>query len=142
MWPPSPQSHPPAINDRRLELTMSTIQAEASKPLRKMQECNRCKAAGYANRLISFEKIGVDPTSGRIRWKLLDENGAEHVHKINGQLEGQTASVTVKRKRIVDLIAVADLTEARRLLSLGWEYKTSYAATLANVPHYILVRRD
>jgi hypothetical protein len=44
-------------------ITMSTIsQAEASKPLqqKKMQECNRCKAGGFPNQLIGFEKIGED----------------------------------------------------------------------------------
>jgi hypothetical protein len=43
---------------------MSTTisQAEASKPLqreqKKMQECFKCKAAGFPNQLIGFEKIG------------------------------------------------------------------------------------
>jgi len=38
---------------------MSTIsQAEASTlQQRKMQECNRCKAVGFPNQLIGFEKI-------------------------------------------------------------------------------------
>jgi hypothetical protein len=35
-------------------------QAEASKPLqqKKMQECNKCKTAGYPNQMIGFEKTG------------------------------------------------------------------------------------
>jgi hypothetical protein len=43
--------------------TLSTInQAEASKPVqqKKMQECNRCKTAGYPNQMIGFEKTGQD----------------------------------------------------------------------------------
>ena len=111
---------------------MSTIQAEASKPQKKVQECNTCKAAGYPGQLISFEKIGDDPVTGKAKWKLIGENGAEHVHKLTG----------FKKKRIVDVAAVSDSADARRLLALGWDYKTSYPATIANVPHYILVKRE
>jgi hypothetical protein len=113
----------------------TTIQAEASKPQRKMQECNRCKAAGFPNQPISFEKIGgEDPATGKIKWKLVDENGNEHVHK--GALESS------RRKRVVDIATVSDVSEARKLLALGWEYKTSYPATIANIPHYVLVKRQ
>ena len=111
----------------------TTIQAEASKPQKKMQECNRCKAAGYPNQPIAFEKIGEDPATGKIKWKLVDENGNEHVHK------GTPES---RRKRVVDIATVADVGEAKKLLALGWEYKTSYPATIANVPHYVLVKRE
>jgi hypothetical protein len=117
---------------------MSTIvQAEASKPQRKMQECNRCKAAGFPHQPIAFEKVGEDPATGRVKWKLVDENGNEHVHKGGTQLP-----TTIRRKRIVDIATVVDVNEARKLLALGWEYKTSYPATLANVPHYVLVKRE
>jgi hypothetical protein len=52
---------------------MSTInQAE-----KKMQECNRCKTAGYPNQMIGFEKIGQDPVTGKITWRLMDENGTD-----------------------------------------------------------------
>ena len=47
-----------------------------------------------------------------------------------------------RRRRIVDIATVADVSEARKLLALGWEYKTSYPATLANIPHYVLVKRE
>ena len=116
---------------------MSTVQqqAEASKPQKKMQECNRCKAAGFPGRLISFEKLGEDPATGKLKWKLIDENGAEHEHK-------GTALSTFKKKLIVDIATVSDVAEARRLLVMGWEYKTSYPATIANVPHYVLVKRE
>jgi hypothetical protein len=117
----------------------TTVQAEASKPQKKMQECNRCKSAGFPNQPIAFEKVGEDPGTGRIKWKLVDEYGNEHVHKRAMQ---QLATAAARRKRIVDIATVADLTEARKLLALGWEYKTSYPATLANVPHYVLVRRE
>jgi hypothetical protein len=115
----------------------TTIQAEASKPQRKMQECNRCKAAGFPNQPIAFEKVGEDLATGRVKWKLVDEYGNEHVHK--GGTQPPTA---VRRKRIVDIATVVDVSEARKLLALGWEYKTSYPATLANVPHYVLVKRE
>jgi hypothetical protein len=115
----------------------TTVQAEASKPQRKMQECNRCKAAGFPHQPIAFEKVGEDQATGRVKWKLVDENGNEHVHKGGTQLP-----TTIRRKRIVDIATVVDVSEARKLLALGWEYKTSYPATLANVPHYVLVKRE
>ena len=115
----------------------TTVQAEASKPQRKMQECNRCKAAGFPNQPIAFEKVGEDPATGRVKWKLVDEYGNEHVHK-----GGTQQLPAVRRKRIADIATVADVSEARKLLALGWEYKTSYPATLANVPHYVLVKRE
>jgi hypothetical protein len=83
--------------------------------------------------MISFEKLGEDHATGKIRWKLLSETGAEHVHK---------GSATFKKKRTVDIVAVSDLAEVRRLLAVGWEYKTSYPATIANIPHYVLIKLD
>ena len=123
---------------------MSTInQAEASKPLqqKKMQECNRCKAAGYPNQMIGFEKTGQDPVTGKITWRLMDENGTEHKHKFF-QDSIQENTVGVRRKRVVDIASVTDVVEARNLLASGWEYKTSYPATISNIPHYILVKRQ
>ena len=81
--------------------------------------------------MIAFEKLGEDPATGKIRWKLVDESGAEHAHK-----------AALRRKRVVDIAIVSDVEEARRLLVMGWEYKTSYPATIANIPHYVLVKRD
>ena len=123
---------------------MSTInQAEASKPLqqKKMQECNRCKAAGFPNQLIGFEKVGEDSTTGKISWKLVDENGGEHKHRFFQDSIPENSAST-RRRRIVDIAAVTDTAEVRKLLALGWEYKTSYPATIANIPHYILVNRQ
>jgi hypothetical protein len=117
----------------------TTVQAEASKPQRKMQECNRCKAAGFPNQPIAFEKVGEDLATGRAKWKLVDENGNDHMHKGGNQ---QLYNTAIRRKRIVDIATVADVSEARKLLALGWEYKTSYPATLANIPHYVLVKRE
>ncbi|HZI69717.1 MAG TPA: hypothetical protein VFD60_01015 [Nitrososphaeraceae archaeon] len=119
--------------------TTSTLQAEASNPqTKKMQECRRCKAAGFANQLIGFEKVEEDPVSGKITWKLVNENGEQHTHKSNQNHD----KPFFKHRRVVDISAVTDLEEAKKLLSLGWEYKTSYPATIANVPHYILVKRE
>ena len=126
--------------------TTTTIQAEASKPQKKMQECNRCKAAGFPNQLIGFEKIGEDPLTGKISWKLIDENGEQHKHKSNNQDDYSSSIRNEKpvsqRRRVVDVSTVTDVEEARKLLSSGWEYKTSYAATIANIPHYVLVKRE
>ena len=126
---------------------MSTIsQAEASKPLqqKKMQECNRCKVAGFPNHFIGFEKIGEDLTTGKISWKLLDENGVEHKHKFVQDLSmGKPAATTsFRRRRVMDIAVVTDVLEVRKLLASGWEYKTSYPATIANIPHHILVKRE
>ena len=119
----------------------TTIQAEASKPqTKKMQECRRCKAAGFPNQLIGFEKVGDDPISGKITWKLVNENGEEHKHKSNQNDDDN--KLVFKHRRVVDISAVTDVEEARKLLALGWEYKTSYPATIANIPHYILVKRE
>ena len=124
----------------------TTIQAEASTPQKKMQECNRCKAAGFPNQLIGFEKIGGDPVTGKISWKLINENGEQHKHKSNNQVDSSSLLRNEKpafqRKRVVDISTVTDLEEARKLLSSGWEYKTSYPATIANIPHYVLVKRQ
>jgi hypothetical protein len=62
---------------------MSTVvsEAEASKPQHKMQECFKCKAAGFPNQHIGFEKIGENPMTGKGIWKLIDENGLEHKHR-------------------------------------------------------------
>jgi hypothetical protein len=124
----------------------TTIQAEASTPQKKMQECNRCKAAGFPNQLIGFEKIGEDPVTGKIIWKLINENGEQHKHKSNNQVDSSSLLRNEKpafqRKRVVDISTVTDLEEARKLLSSGWEYKTSYPATIAKIPHYILVKGE
>ena len=137
-------------------MSTTSIQAEASKPQqKKMQECNKCKAAGFPNQLIAFEKIGEDPVTGKIRWKLIDENGLEHKHKFvqnnnnnndytaaaAAQNENKPSSIS-KRRRIIDIATVTDVEQAKKLLYLGWEYKTSYPATISNIPHYILVKRE
>ncbi len=119
--------------------TTATVEAEASKPQKRMQECNRCKSAGFPNQPIAFEKVGEDSATGRTKWRLVDENGNLHVHKGGAVQQFAPAS---RRKRIVDIATLSDVGEARRLLALGWEYKTSYPATLANIPHYVLVRRE
>ena len=120
----------------------TTIQAEASKPqTNKMQECRRCKAAGFPNQLIGFEKVGEDSITGKIRWKLVNEDGQQHEHKSNQQ-QNYDKPLSFKHRRVIDISAVTDLQEAKKLLELGWEYKTSYPATIANIPHYILVKRE
>ena len=94
--------------------------------------------------MIGFEKIGQDFATGKISWKLIDENGAEHKHKFVQDLpiEKSTATTSFRRRRVTDIAAVTDVVEARKLLASGWEYKTSYPATIANIPHYVLVKRE
>ena len=125
---------------------MSTIsQAEASKPLqKKMQECKRCKATGLPNQMIGFEKVGENSNTGKIIWKLIDENGGEHTHKHIQDLpiDRPPSATLFKRRRVVDIAAITDVSEVKKLLASGWEYKTSYPATIANIPHYVLVKRE
>jgi hypothetical protein len=162
--------------------TTTSIQAEASKPQqnqqhkqKKMQECRRCKANGFSNQLIGFEKMGEDPITGKISWKLIDENRQEHKHKFirsqssdnlkdfavkNGnpvvtsisndnairvqddQKKPDSNNNVFKSRRITDIATVSDIAEARTLIAVGWEYKTSYAATIANIPYYVPVKRE
>jgi hypothetical protein len=124
---------------------MSTIsQAEASKPLqqeqKKMQECFKCKAAGFPNQLIGFEKIGENPMTGKGIWKLIDENGSEHKHKYLQEASSQQH--IFRRRRVVDVVTVTDVEEARKLLTQGWDYQTSYPATISSIPHYVLVKKE
>lgn len=109
-----------------------------------MQECRTCNAAGFPNQLIGFEKIGEDPATGKISWKLINENGEQHKHKGNNQENSssllQNEKPVLHHRRIVDISTVTDIEEVRKLLALGWEYKTSYPATIANTPHYVLVK--
>jgi hypothetical protein len=148
---------------------MSSVvsQAEASKPQqnqKKMQECFKCKAAGFPNQLIGFEKVGENPTTGKGIWKLIDENGSEHKHKYLQNLsteqlqQGQQQQLyqdgdnktnvntinrpIFRRRRVADIATVTDVEEVRKLLAQGWDFQASYPATIANIPHYILVRRE
>jgi hypothetical protein len=129
---------------------MSTLsQAEASKPQqqKKMQECFRCKAAGFPNQTIGFEKIGQDSTTGKNIWKLIDENGTEHKHKFLLDSTQQSQPYRndrpiFRRRRVVDIAAVQEVEQVRKLLAQGWDFQTSYPATLSNIPHYILVKKE
>lgn len=136
-----------------------TNNVEASKPLpKKMQECNKCKYAGFPNQMIGFEKIGQNETTGKVIWKLIDEEGNEHKHKFNEQNSNNNGNNNFnsdnnktnftygkpiyRQKKAVDIASVTDIQKARELLLQGWEYKTSYAATISNIPHYILIKRE
>ena len=116
-------------------------QADASTPLyqKKMRECTICKSAGFSEQLISFQNIGEDLVTGKSIWKPIDENGNEHKHKFNIP---DTKRTTFLRKKVVDIAAVTDVQEAKELILQGWEYKTSYPATIANIPHFILIKRE
>ena len=90
-----------------------------------MQECNRCKTTGFPNQLIGFEKVGEDSTTGKISWKLVDENGLEHKHKFTQDLpiDKSAASTSFRRRRVVDIASVTEVEEVRNLLASGWDIK-------------------
>jgi len=150
---------------------MSAIisEAEASKPQqqqqKKMQECFKCKAAGFPNQLIGFQKVGEDVVTGKNIWKLVNENGVEHKHKYlqsgeessqqqqqlyrnehyiktNNNNSDNNSRPIFRRRRVVDIATVADVEDARKMLAQGWDFQTSYPATISNIPHYVLVRRE
>lgn len=124
---------------------MSTYnKAEASQPQKKMHECTRCKSAGFPEQMIWFKKV-ENGYNEKTFWKLMDDNGLEHTHKYNTSptiVKDEVSEQRKRRKKIIDIFAVSDIDEARRLLREGWEYKTSYPATLSNIPHYVLVKRE
>jgi hypothetical protein len=138
---------------------MSTVvsEAEASKPQQKMQECFKCRAAGFPNQHIGFEKIGENPMTGKAIWKLIDENGSEHKHRYleegssqpqqsygNGRVNSDATNRPIirTRRRVVDLSVVTETEQARKLLTQGWDYQTSYPATISNIPHFVLVKKE
>jgi len=151
---------------------MSAIisEAEASKPQqqqKKMQECFKCKAAGFPNQLIGFQKVGEDVVTGKNIWKLINENGVDHKHKYlqsgeesspqqqqqqlyhngnyiktNNNYSNNNSRPIFRRRRVVDIATVADVEDARKMLAQGWDFQTSYPATISNIPHYVLVRRE
>ena len=90
--------------------------------------------------MISFEKTGEDAYNGKVMWRLLDETGQTHNHKIRPITESSNSFP--KRKKIVDISTVTDIEEAKKLIRSGWEYKTVFPATLENTPHYVLVKRE
>ena len=118
------------------------MQSEASKPLKKMQECNKCKNAGFPNQMISFEKAGEDNVSGKILWRLINENGEIHTHRYTEGLKSENVNPLFRRRKVVDISTVTKIEEAKELMKLGWEYKTVFPATLENIPHYVLVKRE
>jgi hypothetical protein len=128
---------------------MSTYyKAEASQPQKKMHECTRCKSAGFPEQMIWFKKI-ENESENKVFWKLMEENGLEHIHKFRTLSSSTTSMVNdkvpiqnIRRKKVIDIFTVSDIDEARRLLREGWEYRTSYPATLSNIPHYVLVKRE
>ena len=128
---------------------MSTYnKAEASQPQIKMHECTRCKSAGFPEQMIWFKKI-ENEIENKVFWKLMEENGMEHVHRFRTSSSSPSSMVNDKvtiqntrRKKVIDIFTVSDIDEARKLLREGWEYRTSYPATLSNIPHYVLVKRE
>ena len=127
---------------------MSTYyKAEASQPQKKMHECTRCKSAGFPEQMIWFKKI-ENESENKVFWKLMEENGLEHIHKFRtsssttSMVNDKVPIQNIRRKKVIDIFTVSDIDEAKRLLREGWEYRTSYPATLSNIQHYVLVKRE
>jgi hypothetical protein len=53
-----------------------------------------------------------------------------------------TTDLFLARRRVVDLAVITDLEQARKLLAQGWDYQTSYPATISNIPHFVLVKKE
>jgi hypothetical protein len=139
-------------------MSTEVSEAEASKPQHKMQECFKCKAAGFPNHHMGFEKIRENPMTGKGIWKLIDENGLEHKLRYlqrgspqQPQLNHANSNVNANsynrpifraRRRVVDLAVITDLEQARKLLAQGWDYQTSYPATISNISHFVLVKKE
>ena len=104
-----------------------------------MRECAICKNAGFPEQVISFQNLGDDSVTGKTIWKPINENGSEHKHKFN---LSETKRPTFLRKKVVDLAVMTNVSAAKELLLQGWEYKTSYPATISNIPHFVLVKRE
>ena len=71
----------------------------------------------------------------------------ENIGKINipgdnFSLEKIVNKFPFRHKRVIDIVVLTDIEEVRRLIASGWEYQTSYPATIANVPHYVLVKKE
>src|SRR5512133_1363580 len=64
---------------------------DLGKRCKKMEECFKCKSAGFPNQLIGFQKVGENTATGKNIWKLLDKDGNEHQHKLrsDSQLQQQ-----------------------------------------------------
>ena len=104
-----------------------------------MRECTICKSAGFSEQLITFQNMGEDSVTGKTIWEPIEKNGSEHKHKFN---ISESQRPTFLRKKVVDIAAVTNVHEARELLLQGWEYKTSYPATISNIPHFIMIKRE
>jgi hypothetical protein len=48
----------------------------------------------------------------------------------------------LRRAKTTDIMVTSDIDEAKKLLSRGWKYETSYAATRENIPHFVLRKLD
>lgn len=92
-----------------------------------MQECNRCKAAGFPNQPIGFEKIGEDPVTGKAKWKLIDENGAEHVHKgVQPQKGAATAAANAEIAASNKEVAAALRDQAAAMREVAKEIREAF----------------
>ena len=54
---------------------MSGVLAVVSKP------CTICTKNNFPNELVNVEPLGNDPATGKMKWKVTNADGSEHVHK-------------------------------------------------------------
>ena len=47
----------------------------------------------------------------------------------------------ILRKRYTKIIVTSDIEELKRLVALGWEYRTTYIATADSIAHHIVTRK-
>jgi hypothetical protein len=52
--------------------------------------------------------------TGKVKWKLVNEDGQQHEHKSNQQ--NYDKSTSFKHRRVIDIYAVTDFQEAKKLL--------------------------
>jgi hypothetical protein len=105
-----------------------------------LKPCDRCEKVGFKNELIYFEKLGEDPATGKVKWKLHNKDGTEHEHKGNQQ-RGQS-----KKYRIAEIVGQVDsIKDANALLAANkWHEVIAVVPSLAtNAPViYIIGRKE
>jgi hypothetical protein len=70
-----------------------------------LTECNKCKSAGFPNQEIDFQKIGINPVTGKNIWKLLEKDGiTEHRHKQQPQQQQNQSNSYNNNKQRQDSI--------------------------------------
>lgn len=118
----------------------------SSQPNYNWKPCDRCEAAGFKGIMIRFEKIGEDPATGKIKWKLIERvtpvaekmeyTEKEHVHK---------GTAPRKKPRISEIIYQGeDIEQVNKLLKISKDNELFAALPSfgAKPVTYVIVRRE